>query len=772
MCLMHAHSVFWPGRTSVSGPPRVGRFWICKLQFSSLSVDRLRHNVLGGVTAAVLSVPTCVGFGILALAPLGPGYVQHGVLAGLYAAVCGGIVSALMGGRDNTVIYAPRGIVTFLISALVAQNLISIAHDQGGIRDPDVLMSLLFLMVFVAGALQMAYGFLKFGVFAKYLPAPVLAGFQVAGSLLIFVAQIPAVLGLPAQMGLINLPGHINEIEPWTLAIGILTGAAMMLVPRFLPALPAHLAGIIVGSIGFYAFAAFGLREYLGPLIGAIDWSWPTPHFFLKFKDLLISSEYRSVVVPMLTAALSLSVVGSLDTLLAARTAERRLGLRIEGNRELRLQGFAGMLAAGFGGIGPGINLNASFANQRGGATGPVSILCYVALILSGLLLPVISMIPRVVIASMMIAAAIQLFDRWTLDMIGKVVRGRAENRAGVAADLGIVAIVACVAIVANVGLAVMIGFVVTIALFLLCISKSVIRREYTCDTVRSRKIRDAAQMAALAIHGKQISVIELEGPVFFGTSETLAARLEALRSGTATHILLDLKRVNELDSSGARVMLQGYEWLKKSGQQLILSGAADRPDVSGALRDAGVYKLLGDQHVFADADAALEWAEDCVLARHPEACAEAADYPLEKFDTFAEMTAAELRVMQSVLVRQVWRKGETVFEEGDAGDKLFFISQGAASVRINMPGDNRSVRLVTFSPGTLFGELALLDREVRSATVTADTDLVCHVISYDDFLGLSAGHPALAIKLMTSLGRELSGRLRRANRTIHQLEG
>ena len=77
----------------------------------------------------------------------------------------------------------------------------------------------------------------------------------------------------------------------------------------------------------------------------------------------------------------------------------------------------------------------------------------------------------------------------------------------------------------------------------------------------------------------------------------------------------------------------------------------------------------------------------------------------------------------------------------------------------------------MTFAPGTVFGELAILDAGPRSATVTADTELVCYGFNEGDFATLSARAPAVAIKLLAALGRELSGRLRRANRTIRELE-
>jgi len=87
------------------------------------------------------------------------------------------------------------------------------------------------------------------------------------------------------------------------------------------------------------------------------------------------------------------------------------------------------------------------------------------------------------------------------------------------------------------------------------------------------------------------------------------------------------------------------------------------------------------------------------------------------------------------------------------------------------LKSESRNIRLVTFAPGTVFGELAVLDKGPRSASIFADEDVVAYSLSETDFAALREREPAVAIKILAGLGRELSGRLRRANRTIHQLE-
>ena len=126
----------------------------------------------------------------------------------------------------------------------------------------------------------------------------------------------------------------------------------------------------------------------------------------------------------------------------------------------------------------------------------------------------------------------------------------------------------------------------------------------------------------------------------------------------------------------------------------------------------------------------------------------------------------------QRTLERRVFRRGDVVIKEGDTDRSLFMISKGTASVKFRLAGADRDKRVASFSAGAIFGEVALLDHEPRSATVSADEELVCYVLDDARFRALVREHPSIAITLLTNLGRELSRRLRKANAMISQLEG
>jgi sulfate permease, SulP family len=261
-----------------------------------------------------------------------------------------------------------------------------------------------------------------------------------------------------------------------------------------------------------------------------------------------------------------------------------------------------------------------------------------------------------------------------------------------------------------------------------------------------------------------------LEGPIFFGTAENLALQLEAERRGDVSYVILDIKRVNEIDSTGAKVLLQMHDKLTREGRHLLLSALPEATPLAAFLRDMGVTTAITRGRIFPDADRAIEWAEDHLILAQLGGVEASAEFPFRQLDVLAGMSDAERAVVTEALERYAYRKGDIVFREGSTSNELYIIAKGAASVRLRLTGTERETRLITFAPGTVFGELALLDQEARSATVEADEDLVCYVLTRTRFESITARHPEVAIKLLINLGRELSSRLRRANRTIYQL--
>jgi SulP family sulfate permease len=720
----------------------------------------------------VLNIPISMGYGMLALSPLGPDYVPLGILAGLYAVVCGGLVAVLLG-ANTTMIYAPRSIVTFLIGSLVMQNLVSAAGHTEHTYSPQLILALIFLLVFVAGAVQTLFGVMRLGNLVKYLPAPVLSGFQNAAAVLIFLSQTDIMLGFGNHVSLGQLPANIGAMQPLTLLVGVITCTCIIRGSRITGRVPPTILGFVVGTAAYYLLAGLVPADQIGPLIGQIPWQIPAPSYATEFLALMHDPAAREMFPLIVTSAISLAIVASLDAMLCARLIESDSGNRFSGNAELMRLGAGSMVSACFGGISNGINLAASFANHRGGGRTANSVLVNSLLVLSSLLIlsPLIAYLPRVVIAAMLVVVAIQLVDRWTLQLVRKVFSPDTPNRQALLLDLAVILLVSTFAIAANIVLAVFLGFFVTVAVFLIRISKSVIRREYTGDQMHSRKTREPQLMDALSKHGRSITVMELEGPLFFGTAEDLAVRLESLQHSDTRHLIIDMRRVNEVDSTGARILLHAHDRLTRSGRFMLLSAIHTRADVTASLRSGGLLTAAGSGRIFADVDAALEWAEDHVLLSALGGGQLPDEFLLHQFDLLEGMDSADLAAIRPLLERRNYARGDTVFCEGEPGRELFMIASGSASVRLRLAGHKRTARLVTFGPGTVFGELALLDHEPRSATVEADDALVCYVLPYDAFNRLASSEPRLAIRLLTNLGRELSARLRRANRTIYQLD-
>ncbi len=725
-----------------------------------------KGDLAGGLTAAVLTVPVSLGYGILALSPLGDAYVSHGAKAGLWCAVLLPLVGAFLRG-ESTLMYAPRSVVAFLIGSVAVHNL----AGAGVIAVGDVrgTLATVFFVVFLAGCFQALMGTFRLGGLIRYVPFPVMAGFQNAAAVLMFFSQLPALLGIARAVRPHEVLQHLGATRPLTALVGLVTALAMWQAPRLLPRVPPAIVGLVAGSAAYYALAVLGAS--LGPVIGPLPSVLPTIYFGDFFGGPARLGSWGDVAV-LVSASLSIAIVASLDALLCAKTVEGVTGHRPSGNRELFRLGVGNAVAASAGSLAGGINLGSSFAAFRAGGrtglTGLVSALGVLAAILA--LGPLVAFIPRVVIAGMLAVVSLQLLDKWSVELARRMVAGRLAHWQRMTVDLLVVVVVAVVAVAVNLVAAVGLGLAVAIVSFLTRMSRSIVRRSYRGDVIHSRKARDPEAMAALADVGRRTLVLELDGPLFFGTAEALARQVEQALLDDVTCVVLDMKRVNEIDSTGGRILRQLGANVRSRGGRLLLSHVPVSGRLGGAFHDHGVVTAVGAERIFPDTDRALEWAEDGLLAGERGAAAEG-ELPLGRMHVCAGLLPEQCAVLEGLVERRVYAKGSAVMEEGDRSHEVYLIARGAASATVHVAGPDRHNRLATFSAGTVFGEMALLDEAPRSATVRADDELVCYVLSREAFGRLTRDHDAIAITLLANLARELSARLRRANRAIAQLE-
>jgi MFS superfamily sulfate permease-like transporter len=684
-------------------------------------------------------------------------------MAGLYSALVVGVTSVAFGDSSTTV-YAPRVTTTFILGGLL-YHLVNSGEAVVRSGGAGLILLAFYAIILLAGAFQALFGLIRLGTLLRFTPHPVMAGFQNAAAALLFLVQLGNVSGFEKSVSFMHFGSHWHEIKPLSVGVALLTFLVMWNAKKLAPKVPPLLLGLGVGSVVYFLLIAAGLSADLGPVIGISDTS---PQFFDHLKYLPAAVDIVPLLPTIVGGALALALVAALDALLCANLATPGAG-KSGGNQLLVRLGLGNMFAAGAGGITSGINIGASVANRAFGGKTPASVLINAGVLLVVVLvaLPVVSLLPRAVLSACVMVIAVQHIDPWSIELVRRIRTHAARHRGLMLLDLFMVGLVALMAVTLHIVAAVFLGVVVAITMFVVRMSRSNIRRAYRCDTIHSRRARRPDDIAVLERRGGEILVLELQGPLFFGSAEMLSRDVE-LRAAHATRIvILDLRRVTEIDATGAQILAEISTGLARKQQTLAIA-LARKSESGHRLHEAGVLETIGPGHAFEDVDRAIEWAEDSLLAG--AAGGASPEHALADVDLLRDLTAAELALVTGLVQRASYRAGERIFRQGEPGRELFIVTQGRASAYLDQPDGGR-VRLATFATGTAFGELAILDAGPRSATVIADENIVCCKLTTDDFAQLAKTAPDVAIKLLTRLGRELSGRLRRANRTIHELE-
>ena len=729
----------------------------------------IRGDIVGGLVSAGVAIPLAMGFGMFAFVSFGDEYFASGALAGLITALVVGVVSVLLGDKSPT-LYAPRITTTFFLGIL----LYGLVHsDSPVVRSGGLPLTLavIFSIILLAGVFQLLFGWVRLGTLIKFTPHPVLAGFQNAAAILLFLVQLGNVFGFDRTMPFVQALEHVGHAKPLSLLVAAIVIVAMWQAKGLLPRVPPLLVGLLAGTVLYYAMIVAGLGADLGPAIGDAPSPELTPPMFPRFAELARHPGLGAIVSTIVGGALALALIASIDALLCARLLAQPGDPRVDGDRLLVRLGAGNVVAACFGGITSGLNLGPSLVNRAFGARTPFSVLVNgaVTLLAIALLFPLIAYLPRVALSAAIMVIAIQHIDRWTLHAFRRVASGSTPYRRHLMLDLLVVVVVAALSVIVDIVVAVFIGVAIAVLLFAVRMSRSIVRRSYRGSAVRSRKSRTVQQMTVLETVGSGILIVELQGALFFGTAETLASEIAVLMQQRTHQVILDLRRVTEIDSTGAELLRRIDADLSARGATFAIC-VLQPSEPAAVLADAGVLDGITAERVFGHVDGALEWAEEQLLAAQVGDPGAEQDTPLARAGIFAGLTPKEMATVERYLRRTEIDKGRTIFAQGESGSDLFIITSGTASAYLHQ-NRGADIRLTTFTPGTVFGELAILDPGPRSATVIADEALVCFALSYEDFVLLSSDAPKIAIKILANLSRALSRRLRQANRTIHQLE-
>jgi len=725
-------------------------------------VTTVRAEIVAGLVSSTVAIPLAMAFGMFAFVSLGDEYFAYGAMAGLISAVIAGVTCVVLGDR-STRVYAPRITTTFFLGLL----LFSLLH-RGDAADasasvPAALLAF-FAIILFGGLLQALFGLMRLGTLIKFAPHPVMAGFQNMAAVLLFLVQLGNVLGFEHNMPFTRVFGAMAEARPLSTLVAALTFAAMWNASRITTKVPPLLVGLGAGIVAYYAIAIIGFGDKLGPVIGPLTASAAMRAVVVDFSGLAMTETLEHSWSVILSSALALAIIASIDALLCAKLSSQPGELRAGDDRLLVRLGIANAVSAAFGGITNGINIGPSLTNRAFGGRSWLSVIVNAAVVLvsATLLFPLLAYIPRAVLSAAIMVIAIQHIDTWTRQLAVRLAARGTPQRGVIALDLGVSVFVSLLSIAINVVLAVFIGIALAVLLFVVRMSGSNVRKAYRCDTVRSRRYRDPAELAVLHAQGASILVIELQGALFFGSAERLAQIVDGKTATRTSALLLELRRVTEIDSTGARSLGDLDAALTARGVKLalVLSGRSET-----AARLAGIFHA--PDRFFPDIDRAIEWAEDQLLRK--AATGSSLELPLHQHPLVSEFTVDQVELLRASLEPVAWPAGHVVFRDGDPGSSLYLVTEGRASVHLRH--EDGDIRLVTFAAGAVFGELALLDQGPRSATVTADEDLRGFGLSEASFAVLRREQPDLAIKLLTALGRELSVRIRYANLTIQQLE-
>ena len=613
--------------------------------------SNIKGDAFGGITAGIVALPLALAFGVSS--GLGP-------TAGLYGAIFISFFAALFGGT-STQISGPTAPMT-AVSMIVIAGII--ATNDGDVSKALPVILTVFLL---AGLMQVGLGVLGLGKYIRYIPYPVVSGFMTAIGVIILLTQILPSLGYypkedgefvntfkpqaeevilenilkeEAGEGILVLENFKETIyradeisqadilkESQTLAAKEASGAlgAIKAIPKALQninwlelilalgtifiiygfkritkAVPSTLVALMSGiAIGF------GLNYRP---IEEIPSGLPIPNLeiFTSFK--------LGSITPYIFTALTLALLGAIDSLLTSVVADNMTKTKHKPNKELVGQGIGNSIAAVFGGIpGAGATIRTVVNITSGGKTKLSGMIAGIMLLIILLGLgPLASKIPAAVLAGILITVGIGVMDYKGLKAIPSLPKDIKVGPFKMSSEVLIMIVVLLLSTFWNLVYAVGVGLVIASLMFMKKIGDLTAER----SDVKPLKEEVWADESNFPISLKEeVFIKHLKGPLFFGSTSDFQ-QLTAQIPDTAKTVILRLGRMQYMDQSGLYAMEDMLQELNKKEVEVLFVGLLRQPKYMMERIDI-IPDLIPNEHIFKDFKACLIWIRQNVKDQH-----------------------------------------------------------------------------------------------------------------------------------------------------------
>ena len=532
------------------------------IALSKYSPQTFVADLIAGLTVGLVALPLAMAFAVSSGMP---------PEAGIYCAVVTGFIISIFGG-SNVQIGGPTGAFVVVVSGIIA------THGVDG----------LFMCTMMAGVLLVLMGITGTGTAVRFIPRPVVIGFTNGIALVIASTQLKDFFGitvpgpLPGEFvgRLETLIAHAGTLSlpATTIAVGVVL--LIVIWNRLLPRVPGYIVALVGGSV-FVAVAGLTV-ETIGSRFGGIPSGLPSIHFPRFRADLMLT---------LLSPTLTVAMLGAIESLMSAVVADRMTGQRHNSNVELFAQGLANIASPLVGGLPATGAIARTATNIRSGARTPVAGILHALTLLAILLFaaPLAARVPMAVLAGILIVVARNMGE-W--HEIGELWKQGWTDR--------LVWLVTFVLTVfADLTVAVEAGMILAALLFI----RRVARTTTVSQVTRSYVEEGREHILQDKDIPDYVSIFRIHGPFLFGSTDKLAAAIEAAEP-LAPVVILRLRNMTAIDATGLRAIQDVADWLKQRNRVLLICGALPQP--AELMKQAEFHRHVGSTNILPNVQAAL----------------------------------------------------------------------------------------------------------------------------------------------------------------------